>query len=118
MKTLVYTISCLLLLGCQAQEWPDLEEDVSTACNLDRATDLPWLQAMIKKSDNIEGGCEVFRVDQGSYQGKTVFIPYMTGALCCICGNVVYDCQGEVVFSCEPDKEKKIKRKKTIWKHS
>lgn len=116
MKTLLFVLSSLLLLGCQAREWVDLEESVSNACNLDKATDLPWLQEMINNSSNNEGSCEVFRVDQGRYKGETVFIPYMSGALCCTCGNVVYDCQGEVVFVCEPDKEKKIKRKKTIWK--
>ena len=115
MRTILF-VCCLLMFGCQAEEWVDLEGGVSSACNVSNSTDLPWLKKMINQSDNGQGVCEVFRVDQGNYKGETVFIPHLTGALCCTCGNAVYDCQGEVLFACDRDKEEKIKRLKTIWK--
>lgn len=111
----IILLCCLLMFGCQTTEWDDLEESASSACNLDRATDLPWLREMIEQSENEQGVCQVFRVDQGKYKGETVFIPYVSGALCCTCGNAVYNCRGDVVFVCDRDKEDKIKRKKMIW---
>ena len=111
----IILLCCLLMFGCQASELGDLEERTSSACNLDETTNLPWLREMIEQSKNEQGVCQVFRVDQGKYKGETVFIPYMTGALCCTCGNVVYNCRGKIVFVCDRDKEDKIKRKKMIW---
>ncbi|MGB3589419.1 MAG: hypothetical protein WBA23_22930 [Tunicatimonas sp.] len=112
---LITLLGCLLMFGCQAYELEDLEGGASFACNLDEATDLPWLNEMIEQSRVESDYCQVFRVDQGEYQGETVFIPYLTGALCCTCGNAVYNCQGEAVFVCDRDKEEEIKHKKAIW---
>ncbi len=110
----IILLCCLAMLGCQASEFDDLEERTAFACNQDKATDLPWLKEMIEQAGD-QDICQVFRVDQGEYKGETVFIPYVSGALCCICGNAVYNCQGDVVFVCDYDKEDKIKNKKTIW---
>ncbi|MEM9675925.1 MAG: hypothetical protein AAF992_25260 [Bacteroidota bacterium] len=115
LKPLLLLCCCLLMFSCEAPEWSDLEEGAASACNLDQATDLPWLREMIEQAESEQGVCQVFRVDQGKYKGETVFIPYMTGALCCTCGNVVYNCRGDVVFVCDWDQEDKIKRKKMIW---
>lgn len=106
---------CLLMLGCQANEWDDLEDSAAFGCKPETATDLPWLRGMIENSQNGRSACQVFRVDQGTYNGETVFIPYLTGVLCCTCGSAVYNCQGDVVFVCDRDEEDKIKRKKAIW---
>jgi len=111
----IILLGCLLLFGCQAYELEDLEKRASFACNLDEATNLPWLSEMIEQSKGETDYCQVFRVDQGVYKGETVFIPYLTGALCCTCGNAVYNCQGDTVFVCDQDEEGKIKHKKVIW---
>ncbi len=109
-------LCCLLMFGCQAYELEDLEERTSFACNVDDATDLPWLKEMIEQAEGRQGVCQTSRVDQGTYRGETVFISYVSGALCCTChGNAVLNCQGDLLFVCDSDKEGKIKHKKAIW---
>lgn len=117
MKLFITIISCLLLLGCQEYEFADMEERSRTACGK-KAEDMPWLQEMIDAYYDKPDGphCRLWSVEQGVYRGQTVFMVNVGGALCCTCaGASVLDCQGEVVFVCESDKEKKIRKRQLIW---
>jgi len=116
MKLFISVICSLLLLGCQEYDFADLEEKSTSACG--GAESLPWLRDMINASyENTDSPyCQLWSVEQGIYRRQTVFVMQLGGALCCTCaGASVVDCRGEVIFVCEPDKEKKIKKRQIIW---
>jgi len=114
-----FIVLCFLLLcGCYAEEWNDMEERGATACGTS-IEDMPWLKEMIADVYNNPDSqhCQLWSVEQGIYKGQTVFALQVGGALCCPCaGAAVYDCRGELVFVCEPEKEKKIKKRTLAWK--
>lgn len=121
MRNLFFFLSALFTLSCQGIEIidPERETSVATACGVaDPLKDLPWLETAIQKATEPDDGlyCSLWQVTQGSYQGKTVFIAQVTGALCCTCGNVVYNCDGEAAFVCDYEKEAAISNKQVIWK--
>jgi len=120
MKKLLIIFACLMALGCQEYEYPNLEAEASGVCGVtDPLKELSWLKAMIDQyyEDPESQYCQLGRVEQGVFQGKMVFIPIVGGgALCCPClGNPVVDCEGETLFVCDPDKEEQVKNRTLIW---
>jgi hypothetical protein len=111
---------CLLILGifsCQKHELANPELSGAAICGVaDPLKNLPWLKTKIEESATLTDYCNLYQVTQGNYAGKTVYIEVLGGALCCTCGNTVYDCEGKVVFSCDVKEEDKIANKKVIWK--
>ncbi|MDF9800521.1 hypothetical protein OKW21_005784 [Catalinimonas alkaloidigena] len=110
----------LLTLACQEIDFDNGEEViVSNACGVDKPLEeLPWLKEIVDEYKNNPGSdyCQVYQIVQGLYQGESVFIIQVSGALCCTCaGKAVYNCEGEAVFVCEPEEEKKIRELKVIW---
>lgn len=115
-------ILCLIFIGaisCTTDNInPENTNSLSSVCNVtDPLKELPWLKAMIDEATSEEPSdyCRATSVTQGVYNGQTVFIPVLGGALCCTCGNAVYNCAGEMLFSCDMGKEAEIKDKKVIW---
>lgn len=106
----------LLTFACQEVEFTDGESPaISKVCGVANSLEeLPWLKEMIG-SHTTEHVCQVFGVVQGTYKKQTVYTVIVSGALCCTCGNVVYNCEGDVVLFCNWEEEKKIKDKKVIW---
>jgi len=121
MNRIVLLLSLCLLLACQEIEYPPLEGEaaLSEICGTTNPMqDLPWLKEMVDEgqSDSESYYCQLYKVEQGTYNNKQVFVAQISGALCCTCaGNTVYDCEGELLFVCEPDKEEKISDLKEIW---
>lgn len=114
------TLICLMLLclfSCE-QEYVNPEGAGYGVCGVsDPLKELPWLKAQIDEATQGEPSdhCRVASVTQGSYKGETVFIPVLGGALCCPCGNAVYNCAGEIIFTCDQEEESKIQDKRVIW---
>lgn len=96
---------------------PINEEAVSAACQTATPTqELEWLREIIRTADPNTDYCSPSSVIQGTYRGETVFLIPLSGALCCTCGNAVYNCEGEAVIACNYDEEAKIQDQKIIWK--
>ena len=115
----LFAIPVLLLAACQEPGMLPLnEEQASAACQTsDPLQKLEWLRETVQSADPTDtDGCTPSSVIQGTYRGETVFLIPLSGALCCTCGNAVYNCQGEAVIVCDFDEEAKIKDKKIIWK--
>ena len=119
MKNLLILFFCLTTLSCQEYEYPNLEAETSGICGITNPLkELPWLKAMVDQyyEEPESQHCQLWRVERGVYQGKTVFIPTFNGVLCCLCiGNSVIDCEGKTLFVCDPDKEKQVKSRTLIW---
>lgn len=116
---ILFCLPLFLLAGCQEPGMLPLnEEQVSAACQISNPLrELEWLQETIQSADPTDTeGCAPSSVIQGTYRGETVFLIPLGGALCCTCGNAVYNCQGEAVIVCDFGEEAKIKDKKIIWK--
>lgn len=109
-----FVLIIVFLSGCQNNE-VNPEVMGGPACEVSNPlTDLGWLKVMVE-DDTETDYCHVVSVIQGVYNGQVVFIPVLSGALCCTCGNSVYDCNGEIVFSCDQEAESKITNRKEIW---
>jgi hypothetical protein len=111
----------IFVLSCQTQELINPEISVAGICGVNNPLqDLPWLKDQLQKAEATpDNPCALWQVTQGVYQGQTVFIIGVGGALCCTCaGSSVYNCEGKLVFVCEPEKEAAITDKKVIWKRS
>jgi hypothetical protein len=112
MKNLGFLLVLALMFSCSGLGEAEREK-INSSCSIDSIEDLPWVDLSIKENPD---WCHVVVVYEGKYDGKIVVIPVVSGALCCTCaGNAVYDCKGELLFVCEPDKEKEITDKKIIW---
>lgn len=110
-----FALLFIFLNGCQENE-VNPEVTNGAACNVSNPlTDLEWLKIQIE-DDTETDYCHVVSVIQGIYNGEVVFIPVLSGALCCTCGNSGYNCKGEVVFSCDQGAESKVIHKKEIWR--
>jgi hypothetical protein len=120
MKNLFPVFLLVLLAACQGGSInPEGSEGVTSACGVaNPVQDLPWLKAALEKASEQTDYCTPWSVVQGTYQGQTVYIIALTGALCCTCGNAVYNCQGTPVMVCNAEEEAKIENKKVIWKKS
>ncbi len=115
-KLFLGTLICLISFACQNNELVNPELSGTNICGVtDPLKDLPWLKARIEESSTPSDYCTVWKVIQGDYAGKTVYIVVLSGALCCTCGNGVVDCEGNLVFSCNAEEEARIKNKKVIW---
>lgn len=114
MKLLISIISCFLLLGCQEYEFADMEESRRTACGK-KAEDMPWLKKLLETYNAQDHACPILQVEQGIYKKETVFLVYAGGPACLTCGAEVVDCEGETVFTCDREEEKKIKKRQLIW---
>ena len=116
MKNRLPVLSLMLLAACQSGSITPEGGGKSFCGVANPIQDLPWLKAAIEKSSEETDYCTPWSVTQGRYQGQTVYLVSLSGALCCdIPGNSVYDCQGELVFAADPAKEAKIKDKKVVW---
>ena len=118
MKNVIYYLLLFLIISCEEHEIINGEMAGASICGTPNPLEeLEWLKARIEEgSENPSSDyCQVVSVTQGSYKGQTVFIPVLSGALCCTCGNAVYNCEGEVVFACDAEEEAKIENKKVIW---
>ena len=106
-----------LFLACQKEPLFNPERTATDACaSANPIQDLPWLKAEIEKAVSSHV-CTPYKVIQGVYQEKTVFIIPVSGALCCPCaGNPIYDCEGKLVFVCNPEEEANIKNKVVLCK--
>jgi hypothetical protein len=113
----VLFISITLLFSCQAKDQLNAEKTAKAACGTETPLqDLPWLKAQVEKAAVPSDYCTPYQVIQGKYQNKVVFIIPVTGALCDTCrGNMVYDCDGNVVLTCKPEEEEKITDQQVIW---
>ena len=111
--------SCTLS-ACEQYEAFNPEKGGAAVCGAqDPLQELVWLRDYIEKATDplIDNGCVLTAVTQGTYNGQTVFIMSISGALCCPCaGPPVYNCAGELVIECNVDESRKIKNKSTIWK--
>ncbi|MDJ1502491.1 hypothetical protein QNI22_17620 [Cytophagaceae bacterium BD1B2-1] len=110
----------MLLVSCQSIDGIGPESKRSApACGVNNPVeDLPWLKELIKKSnkDPESPYCVLQSVQQGTYEGQTIYVPVVSGALCCTCAGVAaYNCQGDLLFSCNVDASSKITNIKTIW---
>ncbi|WPP48150.1 hypothetical protein [Catalinimonas niigatensis] len=116
MTRLLFLPIFLLTLACQEIEFTDGEQQaLAQVCGIENPLEeLPWLEEMMER-DGTESACQVFGVVQGTYKKQTVYTVIVSGALCCTCGNVVYNCEGEVVLLCNRKEEKKIRDQKVIW---
>jgi hypothetical protein len=105
--------------ACDQYEAVNPEKAVADACGItDPTEELAWLREQIESEaePSANNPCALWGVTQGTYEGQTVFITSIGGALCCPCaGSAVYNCQGELVMSCDPEEEAKITNKKVIW---
>jgi hypothetical protein len=117
MKRWMMISCCLLALACQENEFSEVEASSFAACGVGNAEDLPWLQDMLAQYNGQGHGCPILEVIQGVYQKETVFMVYAGGPACLTCtGAQVVDCEGNTLFVCEPEKDKKIKKRKLVWK--
>jgi hypothetical protein len=112
MKTFLSLLMTCFLLAC------DCQETNPTVCGTENpAENLPWLKNMIESWASQSEIYPYQYVQQGEYQGQTVFLP---GNCCPFCITItgVYDCEGELLWyaSEEPDKANLIKNLKVIWK--
>lgn len=117
MKNIIICLMLLCMVSCE-QEYVNPEGAAYGVCGVSNPLEeLPWLKAQIDEATQGEPTdyCRVVTVIQGSYNGELVFIPVQSGALCCTCGNAVYNCAGELVFACDQEKEAKIRDKRVIW---
>jgi len=93
MKNLFPVFLLMLLAACQSSSInPEGSGKVSACGVANPVQDLPWLKAALEKVDGKTAVCTPRAVTQGTYQGQTVYIVVVTGALCCTCGNIVYNC--------------------------
>ena len=117
MKNRLPVLLLMLLAACQSGSITPEGGGKTPVCGVaNPIQDLPWLKAAIEESSGKTDYCTPWSVTQGRYQGQTVYLVSLSGALCCdIPGNSVYDCQGELVFAADPAKEAKIKDKKVVW---
>lgn len=118
-KIIMCLLPALLLLSCQGTEMinPEAAPNTASACSVKNPLQqLPWLETMLDQNDPESEYCSIYQITQGNYEGKTVYIVAVSGALCCTCaGSSVYNCEGEIEFICEPHKEAKIVNKQVIW---
>ena len=115
MKNILLISILLVIASCQPGEIINPEDSDTANCAVKNPLqDLAWLKAMIQpKPDNL---CTLGEIRQGNYHGQTVYITSLGGALCCTCaGSAVYNCQGELVFVCDLEREAEIKDIKLIW---
>jgi hypothetical protein len=116
-KILLFALLSFSVFSCQKHELANPELSSTTACGVTNPLkELPWLKAEVDKAAAVSDYCTLWQVTQGEYAGKTVYIVVVSGALCCTCGNMVYDCEGEVVLACDAAEEGNIANKKVIWK--
>ena len=116
MKNRLPVLLLMLLAACQSGSITPEGGGKTPVCGVaNPIQDLPWLKAAIEKSSEETDYCTPWSVTQGRYQGQTVYLVSLSGALCCFPPNTIYNCQGEVVFSRNAEEEAKIKDKKVIW---
>ena len=119
MRTLLFCLTLVFMISCEQLEYenPEMASGYAVCGASNPLQELDWLKAKIEEATSSPESdyCQVYSVTQGVYQGEAVFIPVLSGALCCTCGNMVYNCEGEVMFSCNQEEEAKIKDKKVIW---
>jgi hypothetical protein len=115
-----FFLGSLLLLSffsCKKYELENSELANVTVCGVsDPLKELAWLKTYVQESTVPSDYCTLWKVTQGEYHGQTVYLVVVGGALCCTCGNVVYNCEGEVVFACDAKEESKMTNTKVIWK--
>ena len=83
------------------------------ACDVKNpAEDLPWLKTIIQSWEANGALLEYMYVQQGTYQGQTVFLP---GSCCPFCDFFfpVYNCDGQEVTI---ENGQHVTNLKTIWK--
>lgn len=117
MKNVLICLTLILMFSCQP-EYVNPEGTGNFVCDFSNPLEeLVWLKAKIEETRQEESSesCQVESILLGAYSGQTVFIPVLNGAICCTCGNTVYNCEGEVVFSCDQGEEAKIRNKKVNW---
>jgi hypothetical protein len=116
MRRLLFLPIFLLTLACQEIEFTDGEQQaLAKVCGVaNPLEELPWLKEMMERHTT-ERICQLAGVVQGTYKKQIVYTVIVSGAVCCTCGNVVYNCDGEVVLLCDREEEKKIRDKKVIW---
>jgi hypothetical protein len=106
----------IFLSACGSEDLPG-EKISEDPCSSENPTeDLAWLKEMINQSDTNSLYCSVYGVDRGVYEGKTVFLVYSSGALCCTFGTPVYNCSGVMLFTADNEKEKEITGKLVVYK--
>lgn len=119
MKNTLLGLLLTLLISCQQNELLEFEARSSAACDVTNPVEeLAWLKAMIQTAANPapNDACSLIAIRQGNYQGQTVYITSIGGALCCPCaGSAIYNCQGELILVCNVKEESKIKNLKTVW---
>lgn len=125
-NTLLTGFLLLTLLSCTQTsvdpESPETESARLAAANpcgvQDPLRELAWLKTNREETEkSLKGtGCTPGPVFQGLYEGKTVFILYTNGGpACCVCaGGLVYNCAGDLLFSCNLEEEGKITGKKEL----
>ena len=109
-------VGLALVFSCNTYEEGTSEgELVNTVCGVkDPAKNLPWISKMMEYHGEY---CSVYSIYTGDYKGQHIIMVAVSGALCCTCsGYTIYDCEGNVIFSCNPDEEKRIADKKMIFK--
>lgn len=117
----LYIILCILILSASCNKEELAREQLADICNTsDPVRELMWVKELLNKPDSDTQGCYTAILIQGIYHNKTVFVFGISGGpLCCPCaGNPVFNCEGELVFSCNPEEEKKIKNRKVIWQRN
>lgn len=110
MRKLLY-LPLLLIFSCAHISEPE-RELIQSECSIDSIDDLSWLDFTPPENPD---HCRIVAVYEGRYEGQTVIIPILSGALCCTCGNAVYQCNGELLFACDRGKEDQITEKSLIW---
>ncbi len=117
MKNFTFLLLFILVVACEQNELVNPEGAVAplTACGTSNPLEeLEWLKTMVE--DPQLKVCPVHTVKQGRYMGETVFMPDNLGALCCgFAGYQVFNCEGELLFAGEPEKDAKITDIKTIY---
>jgi hypothetical protein len=109
MRTILNILFFLCTLACHDKNDSDLICDVANP-----AKDLAWLKAEIETREKSTSDLNVyFYIQQGEYQGQTVFI---YNNCCPMCNTIisVYDCSGAKLFDMSNDI--KIDNVKTLWK--
>jgi len=109
MKNVLLILGIILTLAFSCKDQgPDL------ICNVNNPTeDLPWLKSEIERRKQSQNDIsKYFYIEQGEYNGQTVFI---YNNCCPMCNTIlsVYDCNGKKLFDLDSTIE--IKNIKKIW---
>ncbi|MES2731104.1 MAG: hypothetical protein V4714_05120 [Bacteroidota bacterium] len=113
---LSFLLLFISVFSCKKAEINCDTNPIVTTCGItDPIKELSWLSDKIPTTEVSKDDCAPYKVIQGVYQDKPVFIISTGGSTCRVCGNVVYNCAGEAILVCNREEEAKISDQKVIW---